>query len=294
MSGQIASIIATQSTDQLATQIPIGQAIELTEIFLQRGANFLPNLVGAGAVFIIGLWLASWVKKLVKKWFARSNQLDETLEGFLCSFAYYGVVALVVVTTLGMFGVQTTSLAAAVGAAGLAIGLALQGTLGHLASGVMLLAFRPFKLGDYVHAAGHEGTVKAITLFTTELATTDNKKIIMPNTEVWASSIVNHTAYNTRRIDLIFGVSYAEDIDRVNLAILDQVSKDNRILQEPSPAIGVNALGDSAVEISIRVWVQTGDFLRVKWALTKAIKERFDAENIEVPFPTRTIIERSQ
>jgi len=267
-----------------------GTAILITQGLIDRAIGFLPNIVGALLVFFIGMWFAGRVRNLALQWFARSSRLDETLESFLGSFVYYAVVVLVLITTLGIFGVQTTSLAAVVGAAGLAVGLALQGTLGHLAAGVMLLAFRPFKIGDYIQAANLKGTVKAITLFTTELATTDNKKIIMPNSEVWASSIINYSAYATRRVDLVFGVSYGDDLNKAVNLINEEVAKETRGLTSPEAVVAVDNLGDSSVDIVCRVWVNASDYFPVKWALTQAVKERFDAEGIEIPFPTTTIV----
>jgi len=265
-------------------------AVLLVRGLIEKAVDFLPNAVGALLVFIIGLWLAGRARKFVKAWFARSSRLDETLESFLASFVYYAAIVLVIVTTLGVFGFQTTSLAAVIGAAGLAIGLALQGTLGHLASGVMLLSFRPFNISDFIEAAGHSGKVRAMTLFTTELATPDNKRITIPNGEVWSSSIINYSAYKTRRVDFLFGVSYGDDLKKVMAAIRDEVEKETRGLKDPEPEIAVESLGDSSVNILCRVWVNRSDYFPVKWALTQAVKERFDAEGIDIPFPTTTIV----
>lgn len=281
----IAAIAATPTSPDLTT------FADFSKRLLDQAIGYLPTVIGALVVMIIGLWLAGRIKTIVKTFFARNNQLDETLESFLSSLVYYAAVVLVIVTTLGMFGVQTTSLAAIVGAAGLAVGLALQGTLGHVASGVMLLAFRPFNLGNYISAAGHEGTVKAISLFTTELATTDNKKIIIPNSEVWARSIVNYSAYPTRRVDLTFGVSYSDDLNKAMQAINAEVESETRVRQEPAPTIAVDHLGESSVDIICRVWVDAKDYFPVKWSLTKAIKERFDVDGVSIPFPTRQIIQ---
>ncbi|MEL7490519.1 MAG: mechanosensitive ion channel domain-containing protein [Pseudomonadota bacterium] len=281
---------ATPTSNLLDGVQNMDAALLIAQGLLERAVDFLPNVVGAILVFIIGMWLAGRVRALAQSWFERSSRLDATLESFLSSFIYYAVVVLVVITTLGIFGVQTTSLAAVVGAAGLAVGLALQGTLGHLASGVMLLAFRPFKIGDYIQAAGLEGSVRAITLFTTELATADNKKIIMPNSEVWSSSIVNFSAYDTRRVDLVFGVSYGDDLNKAVTLIKDEVGKEKRGLASPEAVVAVDNLGDSSVDIICRVWVNASDYFPVKWALTQAVKERFDAEGIEIPFPTTTVV----
>ncbi|MCK5745993.1 MAG: mechanosensitive ion channel, partial [Oricola sp.] len=175
------------------------------------------------------------------------------------------------------------------GAAGLAIGLALQGTLGHVASGVMMLGFRPFDIGDYVEAAGIAGTVKSIGLFTTELATVDNKKIIVPNGKIFEDVITNYAGYPTRRVDFTFGVSYSDDLNKAMALIKSEVDKDERVMTDPEPTIAVDSLGDSSVNIICRVWVDRLDYFPVKWALTKAVKERFDAEGVTIPFPCRSV-----
>ena len=248
------------------------------------------NALGALAALFAGLWLAGRAKRVIKAAFAKSGRIDETLGSFLTSLIYYGLIALVVITTLGIFGVPTTSFAAIIGAAGLAIGLALQGTLGHVASGVMMLAFRPFNVGDFVDTGGHSGTVTAMTLFTTELATVDNRQIIIPNGRVFDNPIVNFSAHPERRVDLVFGVSYSADLDKAISAIASEVGKEARALQEPEPLIAVDELGGSSVNIICRVWVKSPDYFPVKWALTKAVKERLDAEGVGIPFPTRTLL----
>lgn len=252
---------------------------------------FLFNALGALAVLIFGLWIAGRIKKFTAMAMRRSGRMDETLIGFLTSLVHYGLIALVVITTLGVFGVPTTSFAAVIGAAGLAIGLALQGTLGHVASGVMMLGFRPFEVGDFVDTGGFQGTVKSITLFTTELATLDNKKVVIPNGRVWDNPIVNFSAYDTRRIDLVFGVSYDDDLDKAIGAIREEVESEARILNDPEPAIAVDSLGDSSVNLACRVWVNSADYLAVKWDLTRAVKERFDKVGVTIPFPTRQLIQ---
>ncbi|MEO0878311.1 MAG: mechanosensitive ion channel domain-containing protein [Pseudomonadota bacterium] len=288
--------ITVFKTNALAASTPAGppDLATLTDFstkLVEKAIGYLPTVIGALFVLVVGLWLAGRLKRVVKAFFARNNRLDATLESFLSSLVYYAAVALVIVTTLGMFGVQTTSLAAIIGAAGLAIGLALQGTLGHVASGVMLLAFRPFSLGNYIQVAGHEGSVKAISLFTTELATADNKKVIIPNSEVWKDSIVNFSAYPTRRVDLTFGVSYGDDLSKVVSVVRAETQADDRIHRDPAPVIAVDSLGDSSVNIICRVWVDAANFLPVKWSLTQSVKERFDREGVAIPFPTRHIIQ---
>ncbi len=274
-----------------------GQNIDVAVTFInglvEKAVAFLPSVVGALAVLVIGMWVAGRMRGLVRKAMDRSGRIDQTLGGFLSSLVYYGLVALVIITTLGVFGVPTTSFAAIIGAAGLAIGLALQGTLGHVASGVMMLGFRPFDVGDFVEAAGKSGTVKQIGLFTTELATPDNKKIIIPNGKIFDDVITNYAGYPTRRVDLVFGVSYGDDLDKAKRLIGEEVGKETRIKSEPAPVIEVDELGDSSVNIVCRVWVEGGDYFGVKWTLVKAVKERFDAEGVSIPFPTRTVVQES-
>ena len=264
-------------------------AVELLQGLIDKAAAFLPSAAGALLVLIIGLWLAGRIRKLVRQAMMRSDRLDPTLSGFLSSLVYYGLVALVVITTLGIFGVPTTSFAAIIGAAGLAIGLALQGTLGHVASGVMMLGFRPFDVGDYVEAAGVEGTVKQIGLFTTEIATVDNKKIIVPNGKIFDDVITNFAGYDTRRVDFVFGVSYGDDLDKAMTVIETEVKKETRAKSDPEPVIAVDNLGESSVDIICRVWVDRSDYFPVKWALTKSVKEALDAAGVDIPFPTRTV-----
>jgi len=255
----------------------------------EKAASFLPSVVGALIVLVIGLWIAGKIKHLVAAGMSRTGRIDATLAGFLSSLVYYGLIVLVIITTLGIFGVPTTSFAAVIGAAGLAIGLALQGTLGHVASGVMMLGFRPFDIGDYVEAAGIAGTVKSIGLFTTELATVDNKKIIVPNGKIFEDVITNYAGYPTRRVDFTFGVSYSDDLNKAMALIKSEVDKDERVMTDPEPTIAVDSLGDSSVNIICRVWVDRLDYFPVKWALTKAVKERFDAEGVTIPFPCRSV-----
>ena len=264
-------------------------AVELLQGLIDKAAAFLPSAAGALLVLVIGLWLAGRIRKLVRQAMMRSDRLDPTLSGFLSSLVYYGLVALVVITTLGIFGVPTTSFAAIIGAAGLAIGLALQGTLGHVASGVMMLGFRPFDVGDYVEAAGVEGTVKQIGLFTTEIATVDNKKIIVPNGKIFDDVITNFAGYDTRRVDFVFGVSYGDDLDKAMTVIETEVKKETRAKSDPEPVIAVDNLGESSVDIICRVWVDRSDYFPVKWALTKSVKEALDAAGVDIPFPTRTV-----
>lgn len=248
--------------------------------------------IGALLVLVIGLFVAGRLKAVTVQAIQRAPNLDATLAHFFGSMVYYLIVAFVVIAVLSMFGIQTTGLAALIGAAGLAVGLALQGTLGHVASGVLLLAFRPFRVGDYIEAGGQAGTVREISLFTTTLATPDNVKIIVPNGDIYSGAIVNYSAYDQRRVDLVFGISYDDDIDKAMAAIRAVIEADPRALPDPEAQIVVGNLGDSSVDIITRVWCAAGDYWGLRFDLTKAVKERFDAEGITIPFPTQTLVQR--
>ncbi len=267
----------------------LDMALTFLNGLVEQAAGYLPSVVGALVVLFVGLWLAGRVKKIVSAAMSKSGRIDATLSGFLSSLVHYGLIALVIITTLGVFGVPTTSFAAVIGAAGLAIGLSLQGTLGHVASGVMMLGFRPFDVGDFVDTAGVSGTVKTIGLFTTELATVDNKKIIIPNGMIFDAVITNYAGYPTRRVDFVFGISYGDDMKKAMALIKSEVEKESRAKTDPEPVIAVDNLGDSSVNIVCRVWVERADYFPVKWALTQAVKERFDAEGVSIPFPCRSV-----
>lgn len=241
-------------------------------------------------IAIVAIWFASWVKARIVALGLKYEELDDTLFIFLGSVARYAILAIAAVFILGRFGVQTTSLAALLGAAGLAIGLALQGTLSHLAAGVMLIGFRPIKLGDFVEVGGHTGTVKAISLFNTELATLDNIQIIIPNGNVWSSSILNYSTYPTRRADMVFGVSYSSDLAKAESIIRDVIANDERAHKDPEPFVKVTNLGDSSVDFTVRVWADSGDMFAMKVDIIRAVKEAFDAGGIDIPYPTTTVI----
>ncbi len=286
----VSLLAGIDATAPAAAPKTAGEALDLLRDAATKLTPFLMNAVGALVVLVIGLWLAGRARHLIVAALSRSGRIDATLRSFLSSLAYYAMVALVVITTLGVFGVPTTSFAAIIGAAGLAIGLALQGTLGNVASGVMMLGFRPFNVGDFVETGGFTGSVHSISLFTTELTTVDNRKVIIPNGQVANNPIINYNAHDTRRVDLVFGVSYSADLDRAMASIRAVVDAEPRINKTPEPFIVVGELADWSVNIFCRVWVATPDFFPVKFALTKAVKERLDQDGIGIPFPTRTVI----
>ncbi|MEM1410058.1 MAG: mechanosensitive ion channel domain-containing protein [Pseudomonadota bacterium] len=264
---------------------------ENIDLYTQTAIGWGLKALSALLVFFIGVWIAARLRAAVVNLVIKAPNLDETLAGFFGSMVYWLVFAFVVIAVLSMFGIQTTGLAALIGAAGVAVGLALQGTLSHVASGVLLLTFRPFRIGDYIQAGGEAGTIKAISLFTTELATPDNVKIIVPNGDVFSGSISNFSAYDTRRVDFAMGISYDDDINKAMDVLKGVFSGDARILTSPEPFIGVGNLGDSSVDITVRLWVKKEDYWGVKFDMTKAFKEKFDQEDITIPYPTRTTYE---
>lgn len=245
------------------------------------------RLISALAILIAGWVIGNFVSKRIKN----LNKLDNTLKSFLGGLAKYTIVAIAFVAVLGQLGIQTASLLAVLGAAGLAIGLALQGTLSNVAAGVMLLILRPFNVGDYIETGSIQGTVKSLSLFATELSTTDNLHIFAPNSQIWNSEIINFNRNKQRRFDLINGISYDSDIDKAIKAIKSVIEKDKRIVTTAGkePKYYVSSLGDSAVNVGIRYWTATSDHLQTKWDLTKATKEALDKEKISIPFPTRTL-----
>ena len=253
---------------------------------------FLSNLAAAIAAIVITLFASRFVKSWIAKLGFRYEQLDDTLFVFLSKFAQVVVLAVGSVFVLNSFGVQTTSIVALLGAAGLAVGLALQGTLSNFAAGIMLIVFRPFKRGDYVSVSGQSGTVKEISIFTTELGTPDNLQIIVPNGQVWGAPITNFSAYGTRRLDVTFGVAYASDLKQVEEVLAQVIAADKRIHQDPAPVIKVSNLNQSSVDFVVRIWCDSSDLWTLRLDLNRQVKDSFDAQKIEIPFPTTTIVQQ--
>jgi small conductance mechanosensitive channel len=247
------------------------------------------KIVGAVAVLIVGWMIAGWSHRIVTKGLSRRERVDPMLIGFFASLAKYLVLAVTVIAVLNQFGVQTASLIAVLGAAGLAIGLALQGTLSNVAAGVMLLFFRPFKIGDYIDASGISGTVKNVGLFVTELATPDNVHVVAPNAQLWGTAIHNYSHNDTRRVDLTIGIAYEDDVKRALEALLDTARADARAHADPEPFAAVAELADSSVNIALRVWCDAGDYWPLKFDLTQAVKARLDAESISIPYPQHQV-----
>lgn len=262
---------------------------ETVDAIIDVVATYGLDVVGAIAILIIGLMFAGWAHRTSLKAFSKIERLDPMLRGFFASIVKYFVIIVVVLAVLNQFGVQTTSLIAVLGAAGLAIGLALQGTLSNVAAGVMLLIFRPFKVGDFIDAAGQAGTVHSLTLFVTEMNTGDNVHIIIPNSQIWGSAVKNFSHNATRRVDLVVGIGYGDNIDKAMDAVHAVIKADDRSHETPAPLVAVTELGDSSVNLVIRVWCDAGNYWPLKFDLTKAIKERLDGESISIPYPQHDV-----
>jgi len=247
--------------------------------------GFGVQAVGALIVLIIGLRVAGWLGGLVRSIALQQENIDDTLGNFFGSMVRWAVTAAVFIAVLQVFGVPATSFVAVLGALTLAIGLSLQGALGNIASGVMIMIFRPYKLGDYIEAAGAAGTVKDINLFQTVLATPDNVQIMVPNSQAIDGVIKNFSGYSTRRVDVTFGIDYGDDIDKAIGIIKSIVDADDRIHRDPEPFAKVVNLGDSSVDIATRNWVDASDYWDVKFDLTKQVKEAFDQQGISIPYP---------
>jgi len=255
------------------------------DAFMSAGVAFVVNALVALLIFVIGYLVAGAVSGAVRRAGQRSSRIDNTLASFFASIVKYSILAVVVIAVLSRFGVETTSLAAAFGAATLAVGLALQGTLGHVASGVMIIFFRPYKMGDFVEVAGEMGSVKDITLFYTELNTPDNKQIIVPNGLAWGGVITNFSAYPTRRVDITFSISYDDEIEKAQTVVKDVFNADNRVHKDPEVFVEVIAHGESSVDLVTRAWVDAGDYWGVYFDAMKNVKKAFDANSIEIPYP---------
>ena len=254
----------------------------------EHGMEWGFHLLAALAIFIIGRWVAKGIRNGVRR-VMEKREVDPTISRFVSSLAYIGMLAFVVLAALGQLGIQTTSFIAVLGAAGLAIGLALQGSLSNFAAGFMLVAFRPFKVGDFIEGAGIAGSVEEIQIFSTKLRTPDNKIIIVPNGKIFDDSITNYSAEATRRVDLVAGVSYEADLAHVKSVLEEIVAAEDRVLKDPAHTIAVSELADNSVNLVVRVWVNTADYWGVHFALTEEIKNRFDAEGIGIPYPQRDV-----
>jgi len=254
-------------------------------------ASAVGNVLAALAIIFIGFLVGGWVRRRLVGLGRSYAHLDITLFNFLGNVARYIVIGFAFLFVLNTFGVQTTSVVAIVGAAGLAIGLALQGTLSNVAAGVMIVFFRPIKIGEFVEVNGQMGTVKDITLNYTELAAVSNVQIIIPNSQVWGNTIINYSSYDTRRAEWTFGVGYGANLKLAEDTIRATILADPRAKPEPEPFIQVNNLGDSSVDFLVRVWCDSADYFAFQADMKRQVKEALDAAGIEIPFPTRTVVQ---
>jgi len=246
------------------------------------------QIIGAILILVLGRIAAGIGRKIVKRLLEKAKT-EPAIVSFVGSLTYILILVFAVLATLAKFGIQTASFVAIIGAAGLAIGFALQGSLSNFAAGILILVLRPFRVDDYILGAGESGTVKKIQLFTTELATPDNIKVMVPNSKLFGDVIKNVTAYDTRRVDLVIGIGYSSDIQKAYDVMMNIITKDSRILSDPPPQIAVSELADSSVNFVVRPWVKKEDYWSVKFDLTRNIKEAFDKNNIEIPFQQQDV-----
>lgn len=261
-----------------------GIAAKVQDLSMVFGLKILTAVL----IVVVGRWVARVIRGATEKLMTRSK-VDATLVTFVGNLIYIALLTFIILAALAHLGIQTTSFIAVIGAAGLAVGLALQGSLANFAAGILLLIFRPFEVGDFIEGAGVAGIVEEIHIFTMQLRTPDNKTIIIPNAKITGDNITNYTKKENRRVDLVIGVSYGDDIEKVKNVVADVLNGDPRILRDPSPTVAVLELGDSSVNFAVRPWVKTADYWNVYFDTTESIKKRFDAEGISIPFPQRDV-----
>lgn len=251
-------------------------------------ATWAPRVVAAAAVMLFGWLFAGWIRSFARKALKRSP-VDDILIPFLSGLLHVGVVVIVAVTAMGVLGISTASFVAVLGAAGLAIALAFQGTFSNFAAGVMLLTFRPFEVGDYVEVGGEAGTVREVGIFSCVLTTPDNIEIRVPNGGIFGQTIKNFSANDTRRIDLVMGVGYDDDLGVAARTCMDTIAADPRVLADPAPQVAVSELADSSVNLVVRPWVKTEDYWTVRFDLMRALKENIEAAGCSIPYPQRDV-----
>ena len=264
------------------------QTLDILEGLISRGMEFGMHVLGALTILIVGWIIVGWIQRRVIALLQRS-QVEPTLQPIIASVVRYTLMIFILVAVLAQFGVQTASIIAALGAAGLAIGLALQGTLQNIAAGLMLLFLRPFKVGDYIDAEGRAGTVGEIGLFVTQMTTLDGVFVSVPNSQLWGSMIHNYSRLPHRRVDVIIGISYEDDIETGQAALINLMGKDSRILSDPAPEALVKELADSSVNLNLRCWCKTEEYWDILFDLTKAAKLTIEAAGLTIPFPQRDV-----
>ncbi len=247
------------------------------------------NIAIAIVIFVIGKWVAKKLTSIAHKLMMKNSKVDDTLANFLDDIIYYVLMVIVILTALKQVGVDTTSFFAILGAAGLAIGLALKDSLGNLASGVMIILFRPFKVGDLINAAGVTGTVEEVSIFNTILKTADNQKMIVPNGSILSGTITNINVNPERRVDLLVGIGYDDDIKKAKEVLTQLVEADERVLKDKGITVAISELADSSVNFVVRAWVKTPDYWNVKFDLTENVKLKFDEEGISIPYPQQDV-----
>lgn len=269
--------------DELIEKLDINQ-------YLPQALDWATNIVLALIILVVGIWVAGRAYKAIAGIANQHEQLDDTLFKFFGSVARYTILAFVGIAVLNRFGVQTASIIALLGAAGLAVGLALQGTLSNLAAGVMLLIFRPYKVGDFIDAAGKFGKVTEVDMFTTILQTFDNQQIIIPNSQIWGEQIINHSHHAVRGVDMRFGIGYGEDIDAARKVIDTVLANHPHVLKDPAPFVEVETLNDSSVDFLVRPFSEGQHYFDILYSVPEQIKKALDEANIEIPFPHRKVI----
>lgn len=266
----------------------IEQQVTLVNKYIDKtidfGFEYAPKLLGGIIVLVVGLWVTRIITKTVGSSLEKSK-IDHSLIPFLKSVTNIVLKALVAVTVMGMIGIQMTSFVAILGAAGLAVGMALSGTLQNFAGGVIILILKPFRLGDFIEAQGFTGTVKEITIFSTMLNTPDKKLVIIPNGPLSTGALINYSAEPTRRVDWTFGIAYGDDVENFKRAITTFIAEDSRILNDPAPFVGLSALADSSVNFTVRVWVDGPDYWNVFFDMNEKVYTRFDDYGLNIPFP---------
>ena len=260
----------------------------ITEKYIDILVQYGVQVIAAFAILVLGLWLAKRIKSVLVTTLNK-REVDPTLVGFFSSLLHGALVVFILTAAISRLGVQTSSIVAVIGAAGLAVGLALQGSLSNFASGVLLIIFKPFVTGNFIKAGGEAGTVVEIGILSTELMTPDNVKIILPNSQVMGGSITNFSAHSTRRVDMVLGVSYSDDLEKVKQIINKLLGEDERVLDDPEPMVAVSNLGDSSVDIIVRPWVKSEDYWAFKYDFTQLMKEACEAAGVSIPFPQRDI-----
>ena len=267
----------------------LGGLSEYYDSLMPLAVEYGMSIIGAILILILGWTIANWAARKVRKSGQKAEKIDNTLVPILAQIIRVLIIIITILAVLNQFGVETTSIVALLGAAGLAVGLALQGSLSNIAAGVMILALRPFKIGDAVNIGGTAGIVDEIGLFVTELHSFDNVGITMPNSMVWGDEIQNYSMHDTRRVDMVFGIGYNDDIDKAITILKDILTADDRVLSEPETLIAVGNLGDSSVDIKARPWCNSSDYWDLMHDITKKVKEEFDANDISIPFPQRDV-----